>query len=247
MIWVLLFAVIFGSSSNNVFMLPSFNKAVKEYIETKEDKKEILTLLDQAKEKRKPILKEGEQNRKALDEIFKNRTTTKAQFDSLFIIAIKNKTALRKVNLNTLMEAQKYINEEEWEFIIKKNAIDAENFVEKSEKLVKVADKYFNRIDKVLKKDIADVTKQDQAIKNVYDFETSLLNGYKNLVIIASDKNALIYKYNITEEDIDKIDLVVSKETQKVYDKYAALHAQIVSLTTEEEWKKINKDLAFPR
>lgn len=246
MIWLLLFALVFGSSNNNEFMIPSYKKYVKESVVNKNDRKAIDIILDSAKVIRKPFIKTVEKQRKEIDQLFKTQTTTKDQFDSLNAEYINVKANVIITNLKTLRQTQDYISKEEWEMVSKKIADDVIAFRKEAKKKLHVATKFFSSINKKIEGQIADEQKKNLIIDQMIYFEKLLVNRYQNVIEIAVNDNSLIYKYQYSQQTINDTQDEINKEMSIVLEEYAKLHFVIKENTTATEWKKVINNLTLP-
>ncbi|AZQ64917.1 hypothetical protein EI427_22075 [Flammeovirga pectinis] len=247
MVWVLLFMLIFSSTKGDEYIIPNFEKYVKKHIDDKEKVKAIVAIVKESADIRKEANKKDKFNRKELNQLFVKRTTTTLEFDVFYDSVIAHKTAIRKTNIEVLSKSQEIISEEEWgKFIPDLNA-DIEKLQEKSdEKLIKTA-KYFTQVKKTIQAVILDKDREKQATLAFDSFELVLNHSYQSIIDKVCDKNSILYHYNITDEEYEKVNNYLNKVTREVFDAYSVLHKELVDATTEDEWDHFSKKLSIPK
>ncbi|MBB6462185.1 hypothetical protein [Flammeovirga kamogawensis] len=247
MVWVLLFMLIFSSTKGDEFIIPNFEKYVKKHVEDKDKVKAIVGIVKESAENRKEANKKDNLNRKELNTLFINRATTTQEFDAFFDSVIVHKTKIRKTNIEVLSKSQEIISKEEWDKFIPDLKNDILKLQEKSDsKLINTA-KYFGEVKKETQSVILDKEREKNATLAFENFEVVLNNSYQSLIDKVCDQNSILYQYNITDDEYEKVNNFLNKVTRDVFDAYSTLHKELVANTTQEEWDHFSKKLSIPK
>ena len=120
MIWYLLFSMLFGTGSLDVFYIDKIEQGVNKEVEDKERKKKIKVTL---KEYSNTAKKFDKCRKKQIEELKKknlNKTTSKDWYQDFFAMRMEERKKLQEQFIDQRMMLQNNIMEEEWQKIMQR-------------------------------------------------------------------------------------------------------------------------------
>ncbi len=230
-------AIFLGGDSP--FIIPKLDNYVKTHVVDDGRKTIVLESLDEAKDKRKAKVKQGEKELKKLDHLFNSRTATKEEMELVVKNIMDLQAESQEANIRVNQEAQKNITEEEWGAII----IDMGKGLEKADKTINKANtsisKAYTKWESKIEKSIVDENKKTKALESAHKLQAIYLKNREIIEAELMNKNSKMYQYNSPEADLNVLQNQFITLMQEVLDTVVATHFELVDLTTEEEWKKI--------
>jgi len=231
-----LFVIIGGDSP---FVIPHLDKYVKTYVVDDSEKQLVLDLLKDAKKERKAVSKTNADYLKELQKLTASRESTQEEFDDLSNrIGVFNRKG-QKDNFIVIREAQKHITPEEWKIIQVSIAEDLEKSnkdrIKHIAKLESAFDKWVAKINKT----IVDEEKRKAAVQSVEELRTINVANFKEIQTELVNKNSAAFKYKASEAELTTLQNEFIGLIEEVYDANTKTHFDLVNLTTEDEWKKI--------
>lgn len=238
MIWIILFAMVFGSGGSP-FVVPKMDKYVKKYVQDSARKKEALSLLKEAKAERKIYTKENKKLVKEYNSLFASRSTTREQFEDLSQRSISAHSKSQMTNIDLAIESRKYITKEEWEKLNEDIINDIEKYNKKLDKLENKFRKMFNKLESKIETTIEDSDKAIAALTSLNKFRSTLSGNFTAIKEYLVNKNSPIYTYELDKKGMLEIKTTYNKKEEELHKYYCDFHFELVNTTTEEEWNKL--------
>ena len=241
MIWTLLFialAMMLGGESP--FMVKDLDKYVKHHVVDDVKKDKVLDYLKEAKAIRKKTVKANNKLFKEFGKFEKSRIATEEDFRSVGGKMLEGQKTSQKANIAAIQNAQNYITAEEWSEIQKDVGVSFEKSKKKSNKNLEKLNKQFIKWEGKIKKNIADKDKQTQAVAAIERLKKAYVDNKKQVHDELMNQNSIIYKYKASDTELKEVQEKYLGWAKEVFDVAIATHFELVKLTTEEEWNKIN-------
>ncbi len=100
-------------------------------------------------------------------------------------------------------------------------------------------EKHFLKIESKINKKILDESKRTRALASVEEMKNVYMNNYKIIQDELINENSIIHKYHSSESDLKSLQEELNQLVKEVFQKSFKTHQELVELTTESEWKKI--------
>ncbi|MBB3699236.1 hypothetical protein KMW28_26050 [Flammeovirga yaeyamensis] len=250
MIWALLFALIFSSSSSTDFAIPNYQKIIDKKVENKKSKKAINKIISEGKSYRKEYQKKAKKQTNLLHLYFVTNKSTEVQFDSIITNILLLKEEYRLTNLNVLRNSQDHINMEEWKLISDEIKGEMEKYLEEEEKSFAKKKEIFEElkveIEKYIESDHQSVMRKNNIKKAVEEFLEIYQSNYEAISSLLINEQCIIYQYHFDKKNISKTSEEVNNRLSDVLYAYKNLHFKIVDNTSINEWENLQKKLAVP-
>jgi len=241
MIWTLLFialAMMLGGESP--FMVKDLDKYVKHHVVDDVKKDKVLDYLKEAKAIRKATVKANNKLFKEFGKLEQSRIATKEDFKRVGGKMLDGQRTSQKADISAIHNAHDYITADEWKAIQVDIGKSFEKSKKKSNKNLEKLNKQFVKWEEKIKKNIADKDKQTQAIAAVERLKNSYIDNKRIVHEELMNQNSIIYKYKASDTELKEVQEKYLQWAQEVFDVAIATHFELVKLTTEEEWNKIN-------
>jgi uncharacterized protein YlxW (UPF0749 family) len=226
--------IILFSGSYEIFFAENVEKGIKEYVEEKDRRKELLDLTKQIKSRAKSYNKERKAYYKDFKELYTNYNTTEEELVSFFdgITEVQSKYQSDFVDLR--IEITDKIEEDEWDRIVE---FSGEAYRKKLEKQAKKNKKYKDPFVKT-RKTIGEIQDQksqeavnsqlDAFVENVSAFEKSL----KEINVL--DDELLVEKSN-SKEDLLTLYDNMNKIRQEAFKSVIEFHSVVRNNLEQEQ------------
>ena len=243
MLIALIISLIFSGGSQSFLTNPKIKKHIKKYVESKEVKNEIFELIKNYEKEAKKFDKHEKKLGKELDKMNSSRTTSRVEFEEFFSDYLDSKKPLQDLAITSGLQTRNLISDSEWELII--NALDddfKQNANKRKKQLIKLK-KTIQKIEKKASNVIEDEEKRAKAKEvsiALRDSIISIKNEYDKYNLTESPS---LRKRKISEQDLLQIQEKGKDLRMKFFEVYTDTHFELIELTTEEEWDKIQKEI----
>lgn len=230
------------------FSIPFAKENILKVIEDDSRKKEAKTIIKSFEKTHKAYLSTTKRQQKTKRKLNADFNATNEAIEQLFIAAKKERIAFAKQLINTRIQLQKLITEDEWEILtknislkIKKNETkfskkEIENSLKENKKLqeAKIA----------LLAIFENESKQKKAAIYFESFEKNIVNhlyihqNYLNKMLsLAKDKNT-------SKEALLKLINEKEKFRSEIGLSFITMRKDLIQLSTEKQWIKISKNIS---
>nr|WP_319397384.1 hypothetical protein [uncultured Carboxylicivirga sp.] len=195
MIWILLYQLIFGGSSNPL-MFAKFEKHAKHIIQNEQRLDQVLTYRKETKSYIKDFEEAEKSYNKTIAQLEKNENSSRDKINQIInkYLAEKKKELLTEVDL--FIKTKDQIKEEEWNQIIKASVKGFDKYNNFQQKQIAKNEKYWLKLKKKFKSDDEDLKMKVQSIIEAY-------NNHNNMIMtLNSPSNIKLTDYNTTKDEL---------------------------------------------
>ena len=249
MIWYLLFSMLFGTGSLDVFYIDKIEQGVNKEVEDKERKKKIKVTL---KEYSNTAKKFDKCRKKQIEELKKknlNKTTSKDWYQDFFAMRMEERKKLQEQFIDQRMMLQNNIMEEEWQKIMQRASeatVKLEEKEKKKENKQHTKD-HFDRIENAINELFIEDKKLTENMQALRDFEKeyyNMDNAYDNINV---NESHFLADKNARRADLHQLGESLNNERARMYQAYTRFLMTLKENTDSEEWefiiKKFNKSI----
>ena len=249
MIWYLLFSMLFGTGSLDVFYIDKIEQGVNKEVEDKERKKKIKVTL---KEYSNTVKKFDKSRKKQIEQLKKknlNKTTSEDWYQDFFAIRLEERKELQELFIDQRMMLQNNIMEEEWQKIMQRASeatVKLEEKEKKKENKQHTKD-HFDRIENAINELFIEDKKLTENMQALRDFEKeyyNMDNAYDNINVNESD---FLADKNARRADLHQLGESLNNERARMYQACTRFLMTLKENTDSEEWefiiKKLNKSI----
>lgn len=243
----LLIALLTGGGSDiPVFIVDDLSKEIKNHVDDKERKKEILSVLKDYEKEFKKSQKNLGKEKKKLKKLNTDRNSPEGSMDIVLNDASEIWSDLKTSAVQKRVEVQGLLTEEEWQNIIAESLAEMnKKEIKSQEKAYKEFDKNFDKLKKGVTSEITDPERLkiiEETFKNFKDLWKIYLDEVMALSLRYLDS---FQNLDATEAELNEAISSVGDSRDNLFDGIIKLNAELKELTTDEEWstiaKKINK------
>ena len=249
MIWYLLFSMLFGTGSLDVFYIDKIEQGVNKEVEDKERKKKIKVTL---KEYSNTAKKFDKCRKKQIEELKKknlNKTTSKDWYRDFFAIRLEERKELQELFIDQRMMLQNNIMEEEWQKIMQRASeatVKLEEKEKKKENKQHTKD-HFDRIENAINELFIEDKKLTENMQALRDFEKEYYNMDNAYDDINVNESHFLADKNARRADLHQLGESLNNERARMYQAYTRFLMTLKENTDSEEWefiiKKFNKSI----
>lgn len=211
MIWILLYQLIFGGSSNPL-LFPKFEKHSKQFIQDEQRLDNVLALHKESKACYKDFSKKEKKYNKTINRLEKDEKTSRDQINEVINEYLKIKKEELSTEVDLYIKTKQNIKEEEWNLIIKESVKGFDKYKKFQNKQVAKNEKYWLKLGKKFKSDDPEFKDKVHSIIESY-------NNYKSQVmLLKSPTNTKLTDYDSTKDELlEMVDQAI-KEQQQLFD-----------------------------
>ncbi|TRX63296.1 hypothetical protein [Carboxylicivirga sp. M1479] len=235
------------SGPEQVFMIKGLQKEVRQHVDDKERKKEIIQII---KTSRKTIEKETKNSERKAKDFYKDLKDYPCDF-TMIKQHLDNHNAKEKELQSMLIEnrlkLQELLTTEEWQLIIEPSIHPKPKMVRKKLKtdikMLSTAQKHFKNIEKILKE--GDTNKEDLAnINKLFQkFKDSNIAMLHNIANNNFNSTKILRDQTCSRADINAFYNEQSKHRQAVRQSFIELIEVTQKAVTQKQWQKIRYNL----
>lgn len=238
---------ILSGGQESPYVIPKVQKYVKQEIQDKDRKAEVLSVLKGYEKEWKKLEKARKKQAKALAKMNKDFNSNEDDMSALMEAARAKRLALKDKLVDSRLTIQELITDEEWEAIVAKGT---ETKPKQEKKLSKAdakaqleQDKLLTSIAEEIESSFTDQDDREQANEYLTAFEENITT----LLVASQDypreARELLQNRTASRDDIEK---VVTKEEglrSEVHASFLELRKNLRSLSSENNWSKLSKAL----
>lgn len=249
MIWYLLFSMLFGTGSLDVFYIDKIEQGVNKEVEDKERKKKIKVTL---KEYSNTVKKFDKSRKKQIEQLKKknlNKTTSEDWYQDFFAIRLEERKELQELFIDQRMMLQNNIMEEEWQKIMQRASeatVKLEEKEKKKENKQHTKD-HFDRIENAINELFIEDKKLTENMQALRDFEKEYYNMDNAYDDINVNESHFLADKNARRADLHQLGESLNNERARMYQAYTRFLMTLKENTDSEEWdyiiKKFNKSI----
>jgi len=242
MIWALLALIVsfFGGGNETFFLTPNFKKNVKTYVEDKGRRKEIFTMIKEAKKNQKKFIKEKRKYLKKAAKVSLDPHSPREDLYNLFMEHHNKRLEMQASGIDIEIKMKSITTKDEWDQIINNVIVNPDkNKLEK--KIIKVSKKVYDNLVKSVNTNVADSLKRNSILDAITDQQTEFNNFMNSFVNMNYKELESIRGYDVKKEEYQKLANKFNKERKEVVLKIFDLRNVILKNTTADEWKIIVK------
>ena len=234
---------LFGGSAEMLFLNPEIKKNVKTYVADQQRKKDIYVIIKQIETDQESFLKKRKKvYAKKSSELNLNYASKRRDFEKLFNVYFEERKKLQSSYVDSELKIRAMIKEEEWQKIIG-TVLEKPDNEKAQNSYLKASEKLFGDILKACEENISNATTQKEALRTVNEqkaevnhFVDEFLNlNYRNLESLR--------KLNAGRSDFELVTAELNELRRKLLDHLIDMRFKLVDMTSEEEWKKLGKEL----
>ncbi len=238
---VTLFATLFFGGSQQYFFIEKLEKGVKEYIEEKDRKKEILSDLKLIKTTIKDFNKDRKKYLKTYHELNASYSATKVEFDSFFSDLTETRKAFQEEVVDQRLEVVRKISSEEWTKIIELSSEVTEK--RKNKEAKKKEKDAFEKVKKTINTEITEETTRGDALDALAIVESDFNTLRNELDAVNTLENELLTNKNATVEDALELVTTFNQMREKIHLSIVKFHFSMKDLLPEEQWTKVMRSM----
>jgi hypothetical protein len=238
-ITIVLSSVIFGDES--AFINPSARSDVKFYILDKDRQAEILELMKTYESEFNASRKKEKKLEKTLEKLFADRNSEIQDFQAVFDDYMQLRELRQLSYTKAVLRTKSIVTDTEWSSLLSGNEGRQEVQLNEQDKLISKIKTSNERIAADLKEWVVDDKKATQAaiiMKEVTSSETAIL---MKLSEFNYNDFRLLRDKNSTEEDYKKAFKEHTLWWNEYFELYTKAYLDLSALTTDEEWRLMEK------
>jgi len=245
----LLFALIFGSGGESEFVssVPDLKKEVKVNIADKDRRDSILVLIDHFEGDIKEYAKETDRLQEEVNKVSTDRSVSTEEFLSYYDEYYRSRVRLISALIDYRLMFLQQITNEELNLVIEKAIVSSEDQRREKQKREEETEdnlnEAFSEIHDIIVRNIVDPDKSETVTQSFYVFERTMYDNVDTSRDTDADRKASLLISNPTKQELERI---YERSNQLRYNaarSFAVLREKVIQNTTEDEWKKINKEL----
>ena len=237
---ITLISMLFFGGIQQYFFVDKLEKGIKQFVEEKDRRKEILADLKNSKSTIDAFNKERKSNLKVFYAMNLNRDTKVNELEDFFKLSADERKLFQDKLINERLLVVSKINEEEWEKII---ALSTENVQKQLEKSKKKQQKdAFESLFKTIEKSISEQDRQAQAYALVKNFQNRYNQLNEKVQSVNTLENDLLNNKSTGAFEFEKFAEEVNLIRKTAYLAFIHFHFDVKEITNETEWTKIMKE-----
>nr|WP_321452825.1 hypothetical protein [uncultured Carboxylicivirga sp.] len=211
MIWILLYQLIFGGSSNPL-MFAKFEKHAKHIIQNEQRLDQVLAYQKETKSNSKDFAKAEKVYNKTIYQLEKDKNSSRDQINVIINEYLNDKKTELLNEVDLFIKTKDQIQEEEWNQIIKESVKGFEKYNKFQQKQVAKNNQYWLKLKKKFNSD-------DEDIKNKVESIIEAYNNYNDIIMsLKSPSNTKLTDYNSTKDELTAmVDQVIIAQ-RKLFD-----------------------------
>jgi len=241
---VALIQMIFGGGSNEYFYIAEFDKSINEYVDDKEQKKELQAHIKDYQKAVKEYNKQHAKQVKLFKEKNLDKNTPKHDYLNFFTEIIDLKKEHQAEAIEFRLSIQSLITDDEWQNIVSAGKIAISKADEKTKRKKSKKDKPADHeLIELAIEYISDEEKNKRVIEAYDEFKESAIdfkNTYDNINVV--DHSLLVNK-SATKIEMEKFADSLNSLRLEMYPTYLDFLYKLNQITNDEEWEGIMKDL----
>lgn len=236
MLWALLFSLIFGSS-NNVMMIPKFNKYAKRNIEDKERLDQSLKYRKETKSEKKAFRKKDKKALKTYNQLYRDPSVTNDSIFVFFSQHIEDERAFLIEGLGLTIKSKSYILEPEWNAIV-------DDFKDDHKKLIKYHNKIRKKVNKHLDKlNELEAIKDKHLENDIKQFTKSTNKSLEDRIAIQLPYNEVLLLYDCSRSQYIKVIDSLRANKYDMLNTQLKLRQLLIDNLSDSELKKTLKQI----
>jgi len=245
----LLFAMIFGAGGESEFAtsIPNIQKEVKQNIVDKERRDSVLELIKDYEDAIKVYEKETDRLQEKVNEVSGSREVSSEQLLTQYDEYHQARISLISSLIDYRLMFQQQITDRELlgviENTIKTTSQDKIKQQEQQENTEDNLNLSLNEILEILKRNIKDPDMSKRVTESFLDFERTMYDYLDTSRDMDEERKAMLLNINATKQQLEAVYEQSNLLRHKAARDFAVLRDQVITNTTEKEWKAINKEL----
>lgn len=240
-LFITIFLASFLVGSESAFIDQAAKSDVKTYILDKDRRTEVLDLMKRYEKEFKDSRKKEKKQEKALEKLFAVRNSEITDFQSAFDEYMRLKELRQLSYIEFVLKTKSIVTESEWENLL--SGIDDRQKVQlyEQDKVISKIESSNEHIETDFREWISDDKRAKQAsliMKKVNSSEVAIL---KKLPEVNLKKDGLLRNKNSTEEDYKKAFKKLNHWWNDYFDLYVNAYIDLSAVTTDKEWKIMEK------
>ncbi len=245
----LLFAMIFGAGGESEFAtsIPNIQKEVKQNIVDKERRDSVLELIKDYEDAIKVYEKETDRLQEKVNEVSGSREVSSEQLLTQYDEYHQARISLISSLIDYRLMFQQQITDRELlgviENTIKTTSQDKIKQQEQQENTEDNLNLSLNEILEILKRNIKDPDMSKRVTESFLDFERTMYDYLDTSRDMDEERKAMLLNINATKQQLEAVYEQSNLLRHKAARDFAVLRDQVITNTTEKDWKAINKEL----
>lgn len=240
-----LITILFFGGTNEVFFLDKIEKGVKEYVEEKDRKNEILEDLKKSKKVFKEFTKIEKKKFAEWKSMYQDQNTSEQDFHNFFSELEKARISVQNQVIEERILILAKIQEDEWESIVK---YSGDKFDKAKEKALKKSEKkgpevMFLKTRKVISEVSTDDKKETLLIDGLDNLSMAFESFYDSFKSINVRENQILIDKQADKESIHEIKQELNEARKSCFEQVIGFHSLVKANTNSEQWEKIMKAL----
>ena len=238
---ITLFSVLFFGSAADYYFVDNLEKGVKEYVEDKAVRKEILTDLKDVEVLAKSFNKKRKGELKQLKEMNLNYEAKASDFNSFYDHLAEERRDFQSAVIDVRIKVLSKISDIEWEKIIALSNKTVENAKRKSAK--KKEKDNFAKLEQSILTNLQEQKTQEKALASFNNLKNTFQNLEGELSQINTMQNTAITNKHLTKQELLKESEDLNKLRTTAFKALQQFHFEIKSVSDEANFVKIMKEL----
>jgi len=241
--------MIFGAGGESEFAtsIPNIQKEVKQNIVDKERRDSVLELIKDYEDAIKVYEKETDRLQEKVNEVSGSREVSSEQLLTQYDEYHQARISLISSLIDYRLMFQQQITDRELlgviENTIKTTSQDKIKQQEQQENTEDNLNLSLNEILEILKRNIKDPDMSKRVTESFLDFERTMYDYLDTSRDMDEERKAMLLNINATKQQLEAVYEQSNLLRHKAARDFAVLRDQVITNTTEKEWKAINKEL----
>ncbi len=231
-------AGLMSRGTKSVFLTPNIRALVAKHVKDPMRADKLSGLFDEQEALVKAFQKEKQDKIKQFQQMQRNRNTERWELESLLHQDLADHQRLQNTLIKIRLRAQKLIEPDEWQEIVKDAAKKANQVYLDRQKVIATLAENRNKLDAKAEKVIRDreTLREFRSILKFYWRQLAEIQQSRNVI---PPRHPVLSNHHATEADLRKAVEEVNLVRRTAYETFAASHAKLVEIIPEKEWKKI--------
>ena len=236
---------IFGSQSEEIFMVPEVMQQIKKHVAEEDRKDKVVSWMKEGKKAIKANRKIHKKNLKSLKKALNEDDISTEEVKIIFLNDLNASKETQNKLISLRLKIQDELNQVEWDKIIKLAITPSEKRDKKSKKAIKKEKEAFEELLFKTKNKVDEIiisSQKKETIKQAFrNFIQETKEQFEYNQEYTYSKNAVLRDKNATKEMLENVIREKNKVRLDVHKSFHKFFAIAKENTTEKEWEAIRK------
>lgn len=245
---IIFFITLLTGGPEQIFLIDNLKKEIKQNVDDKEIKDELLNTLEITTKEIKKFNKCNDKGRKKVKKLVQKKSSSSDLLNGILNNALILRIEHQKKMIESRLFFQEKMNIEQWNKIISTADLPSEKDIKEYDAVIekdkKAKKKLVDKVREAISNGIEEPSKQEIIITSFNEFEYALNNYLDEARKINFTNNKIVRNHNASKADLQGIYDYQNKLRKTVYQEFIEMHQIASEKTTLEEWNKISNSFS---